>query len=97
MHMYIACEPEYRNGLLWERHQSNQMAQIRCSTFHPSFRSGVYIGRICNENGEWSDIDFSSCTMRLDAKPLLLFEINSTSSVVNTEEIMNDVSSRNKC
>ena len=94
--MYIACEPEYRNGLLWERHQSNQTAQIRCSIFHPSFRSGVYIGRMCNENGEWSGIDFSSCTMRLDAKPLLVFEINSTSSVVNTEEIMNDVSSRNK-
>ena len=91
--MYIACEPEYKNGLLWERHQSNQMAQIRCSAFHSSFRSGVYISRMCNENGEWSEIDFSSCTMRLDAKPLLVFEINSTSSVVNTEEIMNDVSS----
>lgn len=71
------------------------MAQIRCSAFHSSFRSGVYISRMCNEIGEWDEIDFSSCTMRLDAKPLLVFETNSTSSVVNTEEIMNDVSSSN--
>ena len=50
---------------------------------------------MCNEHGEWGEIDFTSCTMRLDAKPLLVFEINSTSSIVNAEEIMNDVSSSN--
>lgn len=89
---YVACEPQYKNGLLWERHQNNQLARIRCSAFHSNFRSGVYITRICNENGEWGVIDFSSCTMRSDAKPLLVFEINSTSLVVNAEGVMNDVS-----
>ena len=49
---------------------------------------------MCNENGEWGDIDFSSCTMRANANPLLVFEINSTSesSVGNPAEIISDVS-----
>jgi len=47
---------------------------------------------MCDENGEWSDVDFSSCTMRSNAKPLFVFEINSTSLVVNTAGIISDVS-----
>ena len=93
--LYIACEPEYKNGLFWERRQNNQLAQIRCSAFHSNFRSGVYISRMCSENGDWGDTDFSRCTMRSDANPLLVFEINSTSSVVDTTGIMSDVSCSN--
>ena len=88
----LACEPDYRNGLVWERHQNNQLANIRCSVFHSNFRSGVYITRMCNDNGEWGDIDFSSCTMRANANPVLVFEVNSTLSVVNVEGILSDVS-----
>ena len=90
--LYLACEPEYRSGLLWDRRQNNQLARIRCSMFHSNFRSGVYITRMCNENGEWGNIDFSSCTMRANTNPLLVFEINSTSSIVDVEGIFSDVS-----
>ena len=65
---------------------------MRCSAFHSNFRSGVYITRMCSEDGEWGGIDFSSCTMRSDANPLLVFEINSTTLVVDTAGIMSDVS-----
>lgn len=69
-----ACQPEYRQGLFWERSRSNQLVRIRCSGFHPNFHSGVYITRMCNSNGTWEDVDFSSCTMRIGITPIILFE-----------------------
>jgi len=72
---HLACQKDYTGGLLWERQRVNQLARIRCSRFHPSLHSGVYITRMCNSNGEWGSVDFCSCTMRLSAIPFILIEV----------------------
>ena len=89
--VHLACEPEYSHGLLWGRHQSNQLVHIRCSAFHSNFRSGVYITRMCDENGEWGEVDFSMCTMKTTATPLIVFEVNTTTSPLRTSAIVNEV------
>ena len=70
----IACQPNYIDGTSWNRQLSGKQARIRCSTFHRSFRPGVYITRRCDNNGEWGDVDYSSCTMRPDALPVVMVE-----------------------
>ena len=62
---------------MWPRRQANNLVRIRCSALHSSFRSGVYITRMCYSNGEWGGVNMSACTMRLDANPLVLVETNS--------------------
>lgn len=59
--------------------------------FHSSFRSGVYVTRMCDENGEWGDVDFSMCTMKSTATPLIVFEVNTTTSPLRTSAIVNEV------
>ena len=51
---------------------------------------------MCSENGDWSDTDFSKCTMRSDSNPLLVFEVNITSTVDDAAGIMSDVSWSNE-
>jgi len=73
---FLACQPNYTGGIYWGRHRSGlqQQARIRCSTFHRSFRPGVYITRSCDVSGEWGDVDFSMCTMRPETLPLVMVE-----------------------
>ena len=46
---------------------------------------------MCDENGEWGEVDFSMCTMRSTATPLIVFEVNTTSSTLDTSAIINEV------
>jgi len=89
--MYLACQQDYIGGILWSSHRINQLARVRCSKFHPSFRPGVFITRMCNNNGVWGTVDYSSCTMRLEAIPLLMVEVrdfdNSTDVILTVNQV----------
>ena len=90
--MYLtACPQDYSGGILWNRHRVNEIAHIRCSNFHPSFRPGVYITRMCNSNGEWGNVDYSSCTMKLKVLPVIMIEVKQFDSSINTTSIVNQV------
>ena len=88
---YVACPQDYTGGILWNRHRINDVARIRCSTLYSSFRPGVYITRMCNSNGEWSAVDYSSCTMRLEALPLIMVEIINLDNLTDATSIVNKV------
>ena len=77
-YFYVGCQPSYIDGILWNRHLVGGQARVRCSRLYRSFRPGVYITRMCNDNKEWGDVDYSSCTMRPGANPLIMFEIIGT-------------------
>jgi len=89
--VFTACQEDYSTGILWQRHDSDQLARVRCSTLHSNFRSGVDITRMCYFNGEWADVDMSSCTMRSDASPLVMVETDNG----NVTVIVNEVCIRN--
>ena len=86
--LLTACESEYSNGIVWPKRQSGSSVSIRCSVLHSSFRSGVYITRMCFPNGQWGDVDMSACTMRSEATPLVMVE---TSSEVNASLLTSQV------
>jgi len=55
----------------------------------------VYIGRKCNFNAEWEDVDFSNCTMDLDATPFIAVEVQQTASnTTNSTDVLDTVASR---
>ena len=87
----VACPQNYIGGILWNRHRVNEVAHIRCSNFYSSFRPGVYITRMCNNNGEWGNADYSSCTMRLEALPLIMVEIKDVDSSISATSVVNQV------
>jgi len=86
--LLTACESEYSNGIVWPRRLSGSSVSIRCSVLHLSFRSGVYITRMCLPNGQWGDVDMSACTMKSETTPLVMVE---TSSEVNTSLLTSQV------
>ncbi|XP_065884496.1 uncharacterized protein [Dysidea avara] len=91
-----ACDSEYSGGIVWPRRQANNLVRIRCSALHSSFRSGVYITRMCYSNGEWGGVNMSACTMRLDANPLVLVETNSeVDATMLTNQITNILEDNN--
>ena len=69
----------------------NEVAHVRCSRFYSSFSPGVYITRMCNSNGEWGNVDYSSCTIRLEALPLIIVEIQDLNSSISTSSVINQV------
>ena len=69
----------------------NEVAYVRCSNFYPSFRPAVYITRMCTSNGEWGNVDYSSCTMRLEALPLIVIEVKDFDSSISAASIVNQV------
>ena len=83
----LACQPDYIGGILWKRNIINSVARIRCSAFYRSFRPGVFITRMCNSNGGWGNVDYSSCTMRLEAVPLIMVEIKDIGSSTNATSV----------
>ena len=50
---------------------------------------------MCNSNGEWGDVDFSNCTMNLDATPFIAVEVQQpVNDTVNSTFVMDLISSR---
>ena len=47
---------------------------------------------MCNSNGQWGNVDYSSCTMRLEAVPLIMVEVKDIGSSTNAISAINQVS-----
>ena len=78
---FAACKADFAGALLWPTSQRSRLVTQRCSTLHPSFRSGVMISRQCDDGGDWSPISIQDCTMFDDSNPLVIVY-----STVNTTE-----------
>lgn len=96
MYMHAVCHEEFHDGLLWRAQIAKNMNHLRCSDYHPSFQSGVYIGRMCNSDGQWEQVDYSNCTMDLDAQPFIAIDVllslnNQTDPKDNIDSITNRV------
>ena len=73
----------------------NLLVTQPCSELHPSFRSGVQIGRQCNNDGNWSPVDMTSCTMFLGSNPVIIVYFTVTvsdSNTIDSATIINNVS-----
>ena len=69
-----------------------------CSELHPNFRSGVEIGRQCNNDGNWSPVDMTNCTMFLDSNPVIIVYftvVGSESNTIDSAIIFSNVSASN--
>ena len=89
------CHEEFYEGLLWRTQIADRMSHLRCSEFHPSFQSGVYIGRMCGSEGQWKELDFSNCTMDLDARPFISIEIRQlVNNYTDSEDIIDSIANR---
>ena len=76
--------------------RTNLLVTQPCSELHPNFRSGVEIGRHCNNDGNWSSVDMTNCTMFLNSNPVIVVYftvIVSDSDMVDSAIIINSVSS----
>ena len=92
---YIACVNDFSGALFWNNSRRNLLVTHLCSELHPNFRSGVEIVRKCNNDGNWSPVDMTTCTMFLDSNPVLVVYftvILSDSSRINSTNIINNVS-----
>lgn len=86
---FTVCQDSFSEGLFWRTQSAGQIAHLRCSEFHPSLKSGVFIGRMCGLDSQWGEVDFTNCTMDLNASPFIHVELqmsanNSIGSLVNT-------------
>ena len=60
-----------------------------CSQLHPSFRSGVNIGRRCMSDGSWSLVDLRNCTMFIGSKPVMTVYFTVTFNNTDMMTLMN--------
>ena len=86
-----ACNADFSGGLFWDTSKRDVISTQFCSTLHPSFRSGVDIGRHCRNNGLWSSIDLTNCTMFRGSLPIVIVSFTVTTN--NTETIESDSAS----
>ena len=64
--MFIACENLDRlsYGILWPITEIGKVVEHFCSDINPSFGFGPRATRRCRENGTWSTVDTSQCSIR---------------------------------
>ena len=94
MCLYKACGNDFSGALLWINSRENLLVTQPCSELHPNFRSGVQIGRQCNNDGKWSPVDMTNCTMSLNANPVIVVYftvIVSGSNTIDSATIINSV------
>ena len=75
--------------------RTNLLVTQPCSELHPNFRFGVEIVRQCNDDGNWSPVDMTSCTMFLNSNPVIIVYftvIVSDSNTIDSAIIINNVS-----
>ena len=95
MYFYEACANEFSGALFWINSRTNLLVTQSCSELHPNFRSGVQIGRQCNNDGNWSPVDMTNCTMFLNSNPVIIVYftvIVSDSNTIDLVAIINNVS-----
>ena len=89
------CDNDFSEALLWPNSRQNSLSTQLCSQLHPSFRSGVEIGRQCSDDGGWLPVDLRNCTMFVGSKPVMIIYftvIMNDNDAVNTKNIINNVS-----
>lgn len=47
----------------------------------------MFITRMCDINGDWAEIDITSCTMRMDSGPFLMIELVYDLTVFNSSDV----------
>jgi len=82
---YVACDADFSGGLFWNTSRRNISRTQLCSALHPNFRSGVNIARRCENDGTWSSIDLTNCTMFRDSLPVVI--VSFTVATNNTETV----------
>ena len=83
--LYAACDADFSNGSFWNTSRRDISRTQLCSTLHPNFLSGVNIERRCENDGTWSPIDLSNCTMFMDSLPVVI--VSFTVAINNTETV----------
>ena len=89
------CDNDFSEALFWTNTRQNSLSTQLCSQLHPSFRSGVEIGRQCNSDGSWSLVDLRNCTMFIGSKPVMIVYftvILNDTGMTNSKNIINNVS-----
>ena len=71
---------------MWINSRTNLLVTQPCSELHPNFRSGVQIGRQCNNDGKWLPVDMTNCTMFLNSNPVIIVHF----TMIVTDSNMND-------
>ena len=66
------CKEDFSEALFWPNSRQDSLFTQSCSQLHPSFRSGVNVGRQCRSNGSWSPVDLRNCTMFIGSKPVVI-------------------------
>ena len=92
---FKACNNDFSGALFWSNSRRNLLVTQRCSELHPNFRSGVEIGRQCNNDGTWSPVDMANCTMHINSNPVLIVYftvIVSGSNTMDLDIFINNVS-----
>ena len=92
--LYKACANDSSGALFWITSRTNTLVIQPCSELHPNFRSGVQIGRQCNNDGNWSPIDMTNCTMFLNSNPVIIVYftvIVTDSNMIDSANIINNV------
>ena len=92
----IACDNDFSEALFWPNSQQNSLVTQSCSQLHPSFRSGVNIGRQCRSDGSWSPVDLRNCTMFIGSESVVIIyftvTMNNTDMMISTDIITDNVS-----
>ena len=68
----LACSEDFSGGLFWSNSRQNLQVTQPCSVLHSSFRSGVTIGRNCQNDSTWSSVDLTNCTMFAGSSPVVV-------------------------
>ena len=66
--------------------QWNSLVTRPCSALHHNFRTGVNIERICQNDGTWSEVDLTKCTMFKNSYPIVTVYFTVTTTK-NTDTI----------
>ena len=92
---FKACTNDFSGALFWMNSRTNLLVTQPCSELHPNFRFGVEIGRQCNNDGNWSPVDMTNCTMFLNSNPVIIVYftvIVSDSNMIDSAVIISNVS-----
>ena len=89
----LACSEEFSGGILWSSSRQDLLVTEPCSVLHSSFRSGVAIGRHCQNDSTWSRVDLTNCTMFVKSSPVILIYFSVEIDPVDANKIIKNVSS----
>ena len=89
----IVCRNEFSVALFWPNSRRDSLVTQSCSQLHPSFRSGVNIGRQCRSDGSWSPVDLRNCTMFKSSKPVSIVYFTVTE---NSNDVMSSKNNTDK-